>query len=58
MKNSLRKGCKVFDVHVMNNAHMNKEDKLKFNDIPMLQAFSDVFLEDILILPPKKRIGF
>ena len=28
MKKSIQKGCKFFDVHVMNDKHMNKEDKL------------------------------
>ena len=58
MKNSLCKGCKVFDVHVMNDEHMNKEDKLKFDDIPILKYFSDVFLKDIQGLPPKRDMDF
>ena len=37
MKKSVRKGCKVFVVHVMNGEHMNKEDKLKFDGIPILK---------------------
>ena len=37
------KGCKVVFVHVMNDEHMNKKVKLKFDDIPILQDFSDVF---------------
>ena len=37
MKKSVHKGCKFFDVHVMNDEHMNKEDKFKFNDIPILK---------------------
>ena len=45
MKKAVRKGCKVFVVHVLNNEHMDKEDKLKFDDIPILQEFSDVFPE-------------
>ena len=45
MKKIVRKGCKVFDVHIINNEHMDKEDKLKFDDIPILQYFPDVFLE-------------
>ena len=42
MKNPVRKGCKVFVVHIINNKHMDKEDKLKFDDIPILQEFLDV----------------
>ena len=37
MKKSVCKGCKVFAVHAMNDEHMNKEDKLKFDDIPILK---------------------
>ena len=43
MKKSIHKGCKVFVVHVMNDKHTNKEDKLKFDDIPILKEFSYVF---------------
>ena len=45
MKKDLIKGCKVFVVHVINNEHMDKEDKLKFDDIPILQELSYVFSE-------------
>ena len=37
IKKSVCKGCKVFVVHVMNDEHMNKEDNLKFDDIPILK---------------------
>ena len=53
MKKDIRKGCKVFVVHILNNEHMDKEDKLKFDDIPILQYFSDVFPKEITRLPPK-----
>ena len=29
MKKVVRKGCKVFVVHIINNEHVDKEDKLK-----------------------------
>ena len=58
MKKVVRKGCKVFVVHIINNEHMDKEDKMKFDDIPILQDFSDVFLEEIPRLPPKRDIYF
>ena len=54
MKKYVRKGCKVFFVHVMNAKHMNKEDKLKFDNIPILKEFSDVFPKEIPGLPPKR----
>ena len=37
MKKYVHKGCKVFFVHVMNGEHINKEDKLNFNDNPILK---------------------
>ena len=43
MKNVVRKGCKFFVVHAINNEQMDKEYKLKFNDISILQDFLDVF---------------
>ena len=54
MKKFVCKGCNFFVVHVMNDEHMNKEDKLKFDDIPILKEFSDVFLEEIIGLPLKR----
>ena len=35
MKKFVRKGCKVFVVHVMNVEYMNKKDTLKFDDKPI-----------------------
>ena len=58
MKKFVRKGCKVFVVHVMNDKHMNKEDKLKFNDIPILKYFLDVFPKEIPGLLPKRELDF
>ena len=37
MKNFVHKGCNFFVVYVMNDEHMNKEDKLKFDDIKILK---------------------
>ena len=58
MKNVVRKGCKVIVVHIINNKHMDKEDKLKFDDIPILQDFSDAFLEEIPGVPTKRDLDF
>ena len=58
VKKATRKGCKVFAVHIIKNEHMDKEDKLKFDDIPILQDFSDVFPEEIPGLPPKRDLDF
>ena len=37
---------------------MNKEDKLKFDDIPILKEFLDVFIEEIPRLSPKRELYF
>ena len=37
---------------------MDKEDKLKFDDIPNLQYFSDVFPKEIPGLPLKRNMYF
>ena len=37
---------------------MNKEEKLKFDDIPILKEFSDVFTEEIPRLPPIRELDF
>ena len=58
MKKVVRKCCKVFFVHIINNEQMDKEDKLNFDDIPILQDLSNVFLEEILGLPPKRDLYF
>ena len=58
MKKAVRKGCKVFVVHIISNEHMDKEDKLKFDDIPIIQECSDVFLEEFPGLPPKRDLDF
>jgi len=44
MKISVRKGCKVFFVHVIND---EKEDKQNIADILVLKDFADVFPEEI-----------
>ena len=58
MKNSIHKACKVYGVHVMNDEHMNREDKLKFDDIPISKEFLDVFSKEIPGLPPKREFIF
>jgi len=58
MKRSVRKGCKVFVVYEMNEENWSKEHKLKLENIPILREFSDVFLEEIPGLPPKRELDF
>ena len=43
MKKVNRKGYKVFVVHIINNELIGKDDKPRFEDITILQDFTDVF---------------
>ena len=43
---------------ITNNEKIDKEDKLKFKDIPTRQDFSDVFPKEIPRLPPKRDLDF
>ena len=58
MKKDVRKCCKVFVVHIINNEQIGKEDKPGFEDIPILQDFVDVFPEEIPGLCPKRDLDF
>ena len=58
MKKAIRKGCKVIVVHIINNEHMDKQDNMKFDDMPILQDLSYVFPEEIPGLPSKRDLDF
>ena len=58
LKRFVRKGCKAFAVTITDEEHINNEDKLKLEDIPILRGYSDVFSEEILGLPPKRELDF
>ena len=58
MKKSMRKGCRVFVVHVMNDEHMNKEDKFRFNDILILKEFLDFIPRRDSRITFEKETGF
>ena len=53
-----RKGCKAYAVTVTDEENLNKTNKLKLEDIPVLWQYADVFLEEILGLPPKRELDF
>jgi len=55
MKRSVRKGCKVFSVHIIDNEH-NKDVKLA--DIPVIRDFADVFPEEVPGRPLKRELEF
>ena len=43
MKRSVRKGCKLFVVYIMNDNESDNKPKLE--DIQALKEFEDIFLE-------------
>ena len=45
-------------MHIINNEQVNKENKLRFKDISILQDFTNVFLEEIPGFPPKRDLEF
>ena len=53
MKRSVRKGCKVFGIYIMNDKENNMKPKLE--DMHFLKDFEDIFPEEVLELPLKKR---
>jgi len=53
-KKLIRHECETFLCYVMED---EKKD-LKFEDIPIVKEFFDVFLEEIPGLPPKRGIDF
>jgi hypothetical protein len=55
IKICIRKGCKVFAVHVIDNE--KEESKNDIENFPILQEFQDIF-QEILGLPPKREIYF
>ena len=58
LKRTVRKGCKAFAVTVINEENTNNRDKLKLEYILILREYSDVFLEEISGLPPKRELDF
>ena len=58
LKRVVWKGCKAFAVTIINEEHANNEDKLKLEDIPFPMGYLDVFLTEILGLPPKRELEF
>ena len=54
----VQKGRKYFAVTVINEENTNNKDKLKLEDISILREYLDVFLEEIMGLPPKRGLNF
>ena len=56
LEKCIRKGCQIYAIQV---GYANSKDKSdSMESIFMIQNFTDVFLEEILGLPPKIDIDF
>ena len=58
LRRAIRKGCKAYVVTITHEQNLNKIDKLKLEDIPVLREYVDVFPEEILGLPLKRELDF
>ena len=47
LKRAVRKGCKAYAVTITDEASKSEKDKIKIEDIPVLNEFIDVFPEEI-----------
>ena len=55
-KKCMIKGCQFYAIQVMNL--FEKEDKPKLGDFIVLHEFRDMFVDEILELPPRREIDF
>jgi hypothetical protein len=52
----MRKGCQFYAIQIMNL--LGKQDKPNLQDFVVLHEFKDVFVDEILELPPRREIDF
>ncbi|GJU85346.1 putative reverse transcriptase domain-containing protein [Tanacetum coccineum] len=52
------KGCPVFLANVNTKETEDESEKKRLEDVPIIQDFSDVFLEDLPGLPPTRQVEF
>jgi hypothetical protein len=56
LKKCMRKGCQGYAIQVTNL--LKKDDKPKLEDFTVLRDFRDMFVDEILELPPRREIDF
>nr|GEU63013.1 reverse transcriptase domain-containing protein [Tanacetum cinerariifolium] len=54
----LLKGCPIFLAHVTTRKVEDKSKKKRLEDLPIVQDFPEVFLEDLLGIPPTRQVEF
>ncbi|GKD60633.1 hypothetical protein Tco_1298142 [Tanacetum coccineum] len=57
-KKYIQKGCQVFLAQVMEKNAKDKLEEKRLEDVPTVQDFSEVFLEDFPGLPPMRQVEF
>jgi hypothetical protein len=55
MKKYYRKGCSLYSIPVLESV---ENEKPNLEDHPILREYKDVFLEEVLGLPPRRYIKF
>ncbi|GKA86937.1 hypothetical protein Tco_0808648, partial [Tanacetum coccineum] len=54
----LLKGCHVFLAHVTTKEAKDKSKEKRLEDVPIVQDFPEVFLEDLPGIPPTHQVEF
>ncbi|GJR75436.1 putative reverse transcriptase domain-containing protein [Tanacetum coccineum] len=52
------RGCPIFLAHVTTKDTEDKSEKKRLEDVPIVQNFPEVFLEDLSGLPPTRQVEF
>ncbi|GKD99668.1 putative reverse transcriptase domain-containing protein [Tanacetum coccineum] len=58
MQKYMLKGCPIFLAHVTTKETKDKSEKKRLEDVPIVQNFPEVFLEDLSGLPPTRQVEF
>ncbi|GJY04570.1 reverse transcriptase domain-containing protein [Tanacetum coccineum] len=54
----IKKGCPIFLAQVMRKETEDKSEEKRLEDVPTVQDFLEVFLEDLSGLPPTRKVEF
>ncbi|GJX94617.1 hypothetical protein Tco_0349203 [Tanacetum coccineum] len=54
----IKKGCPIFLAQVTENETEDNSEEKRLKDVPTVQEFSKVFLEDLPNLPPTRQVEF
>nr|GEW34880.1 hypothetical protein [Tanacetum cinerariifolium] len=54
----LLKGCPIFLAHITTKKAVDKSEKKRLEDVPIVRDFLEVFLEDLPGIPPNRQVEF